>query len=72
VLDAAGVLANEQRLEMVNGAHDGQLAPGEARFTYAVDALIGVDNDKEKVAVSRPDGVGGNVGDLHAIAPCAS
>ena len=65
MLDAGGVLADEQRLEMLDGPDHGQLAPGEAGLADAVDALVGVYHDEQKVPVSSPDGERFDVGDLH-------
>lgn len=66
MLDAPRVLANEQGLEVVYSAHHGQLAPSEARFPHAMDALVGVHHHKQIVAVTRPYRITGYICDLHS------
>src|SRR6266508_4619321 len=65
VLDAAGVLADEEGLEVLDHALDGELAAGDAALADAGDALVGVDDDEEVVPAAAPDGVDLDVGDLH-------
>ena len=43
------VLADEQRLEMLDGADHRKLATGQPRLADARDALVGVDDDKKEV-----------------------
>ena len=65
VLDPRRVLADQQRLEVLDRADHRQFAPGDARLADAVDALVGIDDDKQKIADAAPDGVAFDVGNLH-------
>jgi hypothetical protein len=67
-LDLERVLADEERLEVLDGAGDGKLAAGEAAFADAPDALVGVHDDEGVVALARPgrDEECFDIGDLHS------
>ena len=58
VLDATGVLADQHGLEVLDGAHDRQLAAAQAGFADALDALVGLDNHKQVVVGAIEDGEG--------------
>ena len=65
MLDARGILADQQRLEVFDRADDRQLAVAEAGFAHARDALIGIDGDEQVVAGAVEDGERLDSGDLH-------
>ena len=68
-LDLERVLADQERLEVLDGAGDGQLAAAEAALADAPDALVGVHDDEGVVALARPgrDDERLDVGDLHGV-----
>ena len=68
MLDAERILADQQRFEVLDGAGDGQLAPGQTGFADAGDAFVGVDDDEEKITKSAPDGIAGDIGNAHGMA----
>src|SRR5207248_3016226 len=66
VLDARGVLADQQGLEMLDGANYRQLATAQARLANPVDARIRVDRDEQVVARAVVHRERLDVRDLHA------
>src|SRR5512134_14960 len=65
MLGAKRILADQQRLEVLDRADHRQLAPGDARLADARDAFVGVHHYEQKVAEPAPDRVGLDVGDFH-------
>ena len=55
--DGHRVRADQELPEVLDGADDRLLAPGEAGLAPAVDALVGLDLDDELVADADPDRV---------------
>ena len=68
VLDRAGVLADQQRLEVLDGAHHRQLAAAEAGLANTVDAFVRVDGHEQVVARAVEDREALDIGDLHGLA----
>ena len=54
MLDAEGILPDQQWLEMLDRASDGQLAPGQAGLADAGDAFIGIDDDERGNSETHP------------------
>ncbi len=69
VFDAKGVLADQERLEMLDRTDDGKLPPGEPRLPHTVIALIGVHHDKQEITMPTPDRVGLDIRDPHQCHP---
>ena len=65
VFDTKGVLSDEDLLKVLECADHGLFAAGQAGLSHAVDTLVGVNDDEEKVTMTGPDGIGGNVSYLH-------
>ncbi len=60
-----GVLADEQRLEVLDRADHRQFAAGNAGLAHAVQPLVRVHHDKQEVAMPAPYRVALDVSDLH-------
>ena len=65
MLNPPGIHADQQLFEVFDRPHNRQLTPRNARLTNARDPFIGIDNDKEKIALAAPNGVGLNIGNFH-------
>ena len=67
VLDSTRVLADQQRFEVLDGAHDRQLATRQPGLAHAVDALVGIYDDEQVVPLAVVHRERGDVGDLHLL-----
>ena len=65
MLGAERVLADQMGLEVLDDALHREFAPGQSALADARDSLVRVDDDKEEVACTTPDGQALDVRDLH-------
>ena len=70
MLRAEGILANEQGLEVFDGALHRQFAPGNSGFTQTADAFVRLDDNEAKGA-PLPGEIDFHIGNLHAWCSCA-
>ena len=66
MLGAERVLAQEERLKMLDRSRHRQLAAGEPRLADTVDAFVGVHDHEQEVALSTSHRVCLDAGYLHA------